>query len=271
MRRTTIIILAVLAAFLLFTIGFLIYASTVDPKENYIQHEIKQEWTFLETQPYKTTFIETINPEDYRLALYLEGGIAYKTDTLNRNKIGIPKELSSNIETKVLNDTLFIKIKTEQLLALLPDAESRKEVEKGRFGKITGATILLPADSTIRISNQDRFFSLNFDGLSLSQLTINTRGSITIDHCRITETTVENSNGKLDIKNSDLITFNLDLDSINRWDVTNSRIQTANFTGSNHRLIADPQEFCQTLNWLPKKEGARLQLELKDKATKVTF
>ncbi|NDV45902.1 hypothetical protein D0T49_02425 [Paludibacter sp. 221] len=275
MRLTTKIVLSIILAIFILSIGFIIGFSFTDRKDyknTYSDNQInipQIKITEVEVQPFKTILIEK-EPETKHFNMYIGGTVHLHpvTDASTPNTISLPEEVLQYSDIKSLGDTLRIMIKVKDVYSNYNTDSSERT-----FYSVSGLNFHIPTSSNIDVVCRMNEIATEIKDIKTNNVKISTNGKVLIDSCNINILSPMMNGGRQGfiVKNSKVNELNIDLDYTKTWNVENSEITTLNLTGSNKNEIQLRKSEIKRANWKPKNKEARLQVTLFGDSATVVF
>lgn len=255
MRQTTKITIGVLTAFILLSIGYIFYLSTL-PSEDYTGKKIAQTFSHTSLEPYHVVIFEmaTAGVQEVPQALY--GNLSFKSGATEGYQMECPKDVLKYMTYRSVNDTLRITVDGSRL-----NKDYQLYKAKGMY-LLTGFNLSFSTDSTLQIINRIQTTGLTLKQQQYQRLAIESN-KVSIDSCRIGDLAISSGCSSFAATNSVIPTLNIDLDRIGSWTIKDCRIETENLTGGSSHYVDLTKEECQRMNWIPKNEKAELSVRLK--------
>lgn len=258
MRQTTKITIGVLAAFILLSILYIFFLSTLEPEgKEKIKTEIRQTFGQTEVKPYKVALIKAKAIGKDELSAVLYGDLHFINDTSGRYKIEYPEEVLPYLAFQPEGDTL--KVIVDQVAL----AEAFHLKSNGRFSPMRGFNLKFTTDSSLQVINEMPCLEIRFDKQTFGNLDIKTSQGVKIGNCTIRDLTVRSGCRSFEAAGSTIQTLNLDLDDNEKWRIKDCQVETENLTGGQTHYIELSKEECRRMNWIPKNEKAQLSIQLK--------
>ncbi|MDL2304634.1 hypothetical protein LJC72_04760 [Bacteroides sp. OttesenSCG-928-D19] len=278
MRLTTKIIIGIILSVftisLMFIIGFSFtgrkhYQRTSNVNKIDLPQDNKTNITITPSRVFVFECDKYNTEDDYSFAFIThECGlhVTRATTEEEENKLIIPEALSDFISTNTQRDTLFIRIKTNELV------KKYKEDKKHTF--FTGVNLHLHTTNT-RIINKIEGLTTEIRSIETDSITIVSHENIQINSCKadFVEATVNYRYKLLVISDCHIQKLHLDLDKkIDRNIAGNNNniIETSISGSNNHEFRYDPNNFGK-ITWQPKNKDASLNLIIKGDTTQISF
>jgi hypothetical protein len=261
MKLTTKIILGLLITFFVGSLAFIIGFSRSERR--FYRGSGPQSITFpqdsiatVETGKFRVVRIEDDDFDNF----YMNGDncsfrLIPSTAVAEKNPyIQIPASIKDAIDVSNYGDTLTITVK-------MIDLAQKFGIQGQRPPHIfAGLNITLMAEKVDVINNFPEL-PIIVDGCIADSIIIRKSDVARINNCKAK--IVDNGNiGNLYIDNSRIEVLNVDLDIIYNWQVHDSEIGVENLTGSGHHRVIQRKTEAKIVNWVPKSENARLDVEL---------
>lgn len=192
------------------------------------------------------------------------GSLNVRPSQTGSERFNFPKDASQYCTVNRVKDTLLVNFHFDEKQFPEGSAEDYELIT-------TGVNFTLDADSTlVAISNEANRFGITLSKMKLDTLSIRTMYQIVrVDSCTIRALDVAaRGRGNLDICQSRISDFYLDLDGMDRWMMDGrSEVITEHLTGSGKCTNNLERGECKRVFWTPKGEGAELTINVKEKAT----
>lgn len=115
--------------------------------------------------------------------------------------------------------------------------------------------------------NSARGLDVNFSKLKSDSLVVEAYDHfVTLDSCQFRSVDFSGKDIKLNVDNSKIERFYLNLDAVQRWSVKNTAVGTEYLTGSNIHSGVMEKGSCHRMIWTPKNQDAKLQMTFTEKA-----
>lgn len=266
MRRTTVILLAILSSVLLLSVIFIIHLRFFAPIN-------KTEKNFLSNDKFSGK-VDSINVSLYKVIRFVDENNNEVNDISsslmvqpfkNEQQKGMfcyPKELSFMINKQVSGDTLVIKLSypEEQLTALLDKYKSKRM--HSDFSLYTDSA------SSLSIKNESKKMGTIFRKVILKKATVYTVKELFIDSCKIDRLNISGYHAHIFLANNKINIFSIDLENLNNWNVDKCDINEEHLTGKGNNYVSLPKTECKKMVWKGKTKDSEINVSLKaDKAT----
>jgi hypothetical protein len=274
MKLTTKIVLGIILSFFLLSLLVIIGVLFIDADKYTWFPDIEKmtisqdRMTAIDVAPYQTIWIGEVLKEERNL--FPEGTIRLIPAVADeeKNKLFFPEELLPYIEIVSENDTLVIRLKTDELYEPYITVPKRKAMAYTLYG----VNFLIHTNTVDVICNIDRM-NIEVWNIKTNHIKINASGRITIDSCQADriEPHGKANRKRFSLTNSQVKELNIDLDKIEYWHVENCDIEVKNLTGSGNHSVRLPKSEAKLMNWIPKSTEARLTVTLYGDTAIVVF
>ena len=266
MRRTTVILLAILSSVLLLSVIFIIHLRFFAPID-------KTEKNFLSNDNFSGK-VDSINVSLYKVIRFVDENNNEVNDISsslmvqtfkNEQQKGMfcyPKELSFMINKQVSGDTLVIKLSySEEHLTDLLDKYKSKRMH-ANFSLYTNSA------STLSIRNESKKMGTILKMITLKEATVYGVNEIVIDSCKIDRLNISGYHAQISLANNKINIFSIDLENLNNWKVDKCDINEEHLTGKGNNYVSLPKTECKKMVWKGKTKDSEINVSLKaDKAT----
>ena len=285
MRLTTKIIIGIILSIFLLSLVFIIAFSFTD-RRHYeainpnAKVDIPQEHkTVVKLASYRAIVFETEqtdldNPYFYLLNSYNGLFVNPITTADAGNELIFPEELSDFVAVQANNDTLAVKIRIDEIRKkYLKTDETKNIYHKGILMGIpcVGLNLHL-ATSNVNVINRVSGLPIEVANFDTDSILVNSTGDVDILSCKVNfiKPVIADNKYSLHVRQSDIHTMNIDLDSVDFYRFENCNIEVINYSSNRTRYINfDDKDTgkVKTVNWLPKKPKVELNISFKGKTS----
>jgi len=278
MKSTTKIVLGILIVVFSLSIIFIAYvASRYD--SNYpdhgkvVNHQIPQgNMEAPDLPPFKVACL-TVDPDASVQKWNWVGGTIFlkPSGTGDKgNKLSFSENISSFVSYNVEGDTLIIKLKHGDIY------NAYRGSEGSGYIFVHGVDINLAIDSDIEVISNIPQFGVTAEDIAVNEATISANNAeIKVLSSKIGVLNIVNpQNGSKQhalIERSEIGTYNLDLDNLYGWRVSESKIGVENLTGGGQHDIQQSKQESTVVNWIPKSKDASLKVQLFGDTVSIKF
>ncbi len=266
MRRTTVILLAIISSVLLLSVIFIIHLRFFAPigktEKNFLSNEqLSGKVDSINVSQYKVIkFIDESNNDihDISGSLIVQ---PFKNEQ-QKGQFYYPKELSFMINKQVSGDTLVIVLSypEKQLTALLDQYKLKRM--HSNFNLYTDSA------SSLSIRNESNKMGTVFKKMTLKEATVYGVNDVLIDSCKIDKLNISGYYAHISLTNNKINIFSIDLENLNNWNVDKCDINEEHLTGKGNNYVSLPKTECRKMVWKGKTKDSELRVSLKaDKAT----
>lgn len=178
-------------------------------------------------------------------------------DSLQQGSFSYAGDMEAFMSMASVGDTLLVtfdfpKDKLEQHLQNIILIKVRSE----------GMSLKLPASvQTVLVDVED--METSFKGMGCDTLSFRVRDLARVENCRVTSLAAQAET--LRFNSGEVRNLYLNLDEIADWrvDTDSFRIDTEHLSGSRHHRCLLQKDECRRVLWTPQKDGASLNMELK--------
>jgi len=170
--------------------------------------------------------------------------------------------ISDFIYSENIDDTLYVRLNTPELLKKLGNPKMEKAL-------ISGFQLTLKVQN-LHIVNKMSGVHMEADFIATDTMNFESRGGVTLNGCYADVFAFSNVSA-LFMRHCNIRELNIDLDNTYHWNVYKCSIGVENLTGSGNHTVQQRKTESQIVNWLPKSREARLQVQLYGDTTKIKF
>lgn len=272
MKCTTKIVLGIIVAIFTLSIIFIIYAAIWynGDERNYfpeyygtLSYQIPQgDVTTYDLDSFQVLRFETVSGDGYSGRM-LKGELIVRSQIseTDKNQLVVPSAISRYINMEAVGDILKIRVDREAILELYKDSIDKK------YESLTGLDMsLYLSDRNVKIMNTIPYINVFVDSLNADMVDMLVEsGKIKVKSSKITHLrTQAHRYGSFLLQQSEIDTLTLDLDNINGWTITDSRIEVENLTGSGYHNVQQSKRESKVFNWIPKNKDAKLNMSVSD-------
>lgn len=267
MRRTTIILLGIISSLLLLSVIFILYQSTLDLADFKMDNQksnLSGKVDSISISSYKILKIKEISrvSDNHTMGKIFVKPAKYAMQT---GYFYFPNELLSMVTKRISGDTLIIQLNYD---------EKKLDAIKERYkcGKLNAFFHLYTSPtSALSICNEVNELDTELKGVSLSEAVVNSCSSIVVDSCNINNLNLSGWYPSINLKNSKINIFSLDLENLNNWNVHNCQINEEHLTGNGYHAIHLPKSECKRMTWKGKTKEASLHVDLDSDKASISF
>lgn len=266
MRRTTKIIIGLIAFFLLMSVVLIIRLSAVDQSELGFKIANPNQLTTLPIiEKYQVVKIINVTELD---ANPIANGIT-RILPLSQSKgeggFSFPKELAPYIRKYMRNDTLMIEFNYNKLSANKRNSYNNMIEDKIYFN------LYVDPSTPINVECQVDMMHLYFEKFAARDVILSSKAELLIDSCQTESLTINNSQNSVIISNSKVHQLNASLDYSSGLETPNSVIGEFNVSGSSTNTISLSKMNCKKINWKGKGKKASLTIQMDSTVSTVSF
>ncbi|MCC8146301.1 MAG: hypothetical protein LIO93_07660 [Bacteroidales bacterium] len=181
------------------------------------------------------------------------------------NVLVVPEEIRNYITCISTNDTLKI---TFDNLKLKEKYYPEDDLEDSCY-VVSGVNMRLNTRSADIVSNLN-FIDFEIEGIKTDHIKVNAYNSTTIKSCEA-ETLTSFRQKRFRMEDSIVKTFDLDLNLLSSWDITNCFIEKENLRGKGYHHVSLPRTEAEEMVWYPEDKNSSLVLTLYGDTAKVVF
>ena len=275
MKLTTKIIIGIILSIFIIPILLIISFSFTDRvnsrKFNSLPDISQETMQKKEVTPYKVISLD-VEPMKY---FYLTGSLQIRPAKSEdeRNKILLPQDLSDIFSFHTSGDTLIINMDANESFYQKYYGDEKRNERILR--QLPGFNLTAYTTQSVDVVSNSGGIQIDIRDIDTDHIKVNTRSDIRMENCKsntVEPLVVDAYNKSVHFKDCKINELNIDLDFMNNWSIGNCDTKVENLTGSRdyteaHFRKTDANE----VNWYPKNEKARLNLNLYDGAVKVVY
>jgi len=199
-------------------------------------------------------------------------GVKHSIESFNRltivadeqgtGALTMPAPISDFVVTETVGETLHIRLKTAEMVKRLGHPEIKT-------ARISGIDIRLKVQN-LHIVNKLYNVSMLINGITTDTIVVYSSADVVFNNCKA-DVFEQSEARNLKVHNCALGVWNIDLDRVSSWSVSDSSIGEENLYGSGKHHVSQHKSEAKTVRWFPKSEDAGLTVQLYGDTAVVRF